>query len=237
MKSIQFTILAIIALIITSCSSEEPKPIIDQEVLDGYLTAKISKNFDLIGTEYFERDNPESKWHTAKWDLMGWEPTANSIFFNRGQIWTPLKFYLSEGWPGRTVQMVFDVYKKRTKYNKKIYIATDLDIDTENNIITIDKYNYNIIKLTNSQLFLCDHDEERNYKVELYYQEQTLSQSEIDNIIEFSSRKEAYLYIIKLATDYFGDTINLNEIYKPNITFDDPIIDLRQLEEAVIEML
>lgn len=55
----------------------------------------------------------------------------------------------------------------------------------------------------------------------------------IDDINDhgFESEIAAYEYILQCAREKFGDTIDLNEVYSPNVIYDYNIIDLNQLEE------
>ncbi len=54
-----------------------------------------------------------------------------------------------------------------------------------------------------------------------------------ENVLVFRSEREMCIHVIALLREQFGEEINLNDIYSPEIIYDEPIIRISELEHQL----
>lgn len=54
-----------------------------------------------------------------------------------------------------------------------------------------------------------------------------------ENVLVFKSERELCIHVIALLREQFGEEINLNDIYSPEIIYDEPIIRISELEHQL----
>lgn len=234
MKNLIFIMAALVGLVLTACSSDEPAVEINNEVVRSYQEGGVTRCFDRVRVDIYLRDNPGSNWKSTDNEFDGFSFENDNIIFSKGQVWTPVDLSMDKGSVVANLKMTWGAYQDVTGNKNTLYVSTPFHLDEENKTMMVGFYKYNVEKMTEKELRISDVTTEEDKSKFVYtYRVYGMSQSEIDNILTFDSKKEAYRYIIKVAKAQFGDKINLNEIYKPDIIFDDPIIDLNELEEMV----
>lgn len=235
MNKIIFMLTVLLGLILTSCSSDEPSIEINNEVVRSYQEGGVTRCFDCVGNDYMERDNPQSSWRPSENPpYYGAYITNERILFTKGQVWTPVDLCMYKGAVVAELAMVWDAYQQVTGNKNTLWVTTLFHLDEETRILKIGDFKYSVEKMTENELRVNTETAEGETSKWVYtYRIYDMPQSQIDNILTFDSRREAYRHIIKVAREQFGNKIDLNEIYKPYIIFDEPVIDLDKLEEMV----
>lgn len=232
MKKYIFIVVTIFAMSVVCSCSDEPE--IENNVVEAYKAGDVTKNFQIESVKIFTKDNPNAKWERVDEDYMIDLVYDESILFNNGRVCTALNLHpMSDDLSGELL-MVWSAYKKVTKCDNLLYTTVAFQLDQATNRMKINNWFFNVEVMTETELRINDNVYENGTRKCVYtYKLASMSQSELDKIVYFDSRKDAYLYIVKVASEYFGDTIDLNKIYSPNIIFDEPIIDLNELEERI----
>lgn len=234
MNKIIFMLTVLLGLVLTSCSSDEPSIEINKEVVRSYQEGGVTRCFERIEVNYLVRDNPNSKWKPDESGTFFEYFPNKRILFAKGQVWTLVDMPMHWGSVVADLRMTWGAYQDVTGNKNTLYVTTPFHLDEENKIMMVGSYMYTVEKMTEKELRISTETEEgKTTKLVYKYRIYDMPQAEIDNILTFDSRKEAYRHIIKVAREQFGNKIDLNEIYKPNIIFDEPIIDLDKLEEMV----
>lgn len=216
---------ALVGLVLTACSSDEPSIEINNNVVESYKAGGVTRYFKMVDREYFSWDDENSKWILMEGTpLAGSFDNLSAILFTKGEVCTPLYMPMSSRLGN--LWIAWGAYKKVTKNRNMLYVSTPFFFNDEAGTVEIEGHPYTVEKMTENQLQIFD-DSPITYdgitfikqlKIVSTYEVSDLSQAEIDNILTFGSKKEAYRYIIKVAKAQFGDKINLNEIYKPDLS-------------------
>lgn len=234
MNRLIILMVSLLAMLAVSCSSDEPKTEIDSEVVQAYRAGGVTKCFKIADLDIFIRDNSHSKWKRPDSDYVVDLIYNRSILFSNGKVCTSLNFSLGQGELIDRLSMVWEAYRKKTQCKEILYVAVPFELDESTNRMRIDDSLYNVEKMTETELRINDNvSDDDCMKIVFKYELSSISPSEVERIVTFDSRKDAYYHIVKVAREYFGDTIDLNKVYAPNIILDDPIIDLNELEDRL----
>lgn len=247
MKNLILIMAALVGLVLTACSSDEPSIEINNDVVESYREGSVTKYFKLTDSKYYLWDEENSKWVLYDEPLLAASNSDtgssfnlgfSAMLFTKGQVWTPLETYQ---YNPDVFWWVWGAYQKVTHNNNTLYLAAPFIFKEDERTMSFRGYTFNVKKMTKSKLEVCKEHFistdggascNKYSKTESAYELADLSQSYIDNIITFESQKEAYLYIIKVAKAQFGDKVNINEIYQEKV-LGNPIVDLKRLEEMV----
>lgn len=228
-------VVAFLGVMITSCS-DEPTPTkeIDPNVVLAYKEGGVSKCFKFDTLENFKRKTKTSKWEIENENILGDLIYHDVIMFTDGMVLTPVQIPIYFGGTIAELRMTWDAYRKVTKCKELLYVEVPFFYDEAAERIRINQFEYDVEKMTGTELQVSELSPNELSKITLYYKLYTMPQEELDRIVKFDSEQEAYLYIVKKAKEEFGEKIDLNKIYSPNIIFDEPIIDLNDLEERIL---
>lgn len=239
MKQLNFIIVALCAIVLTACSSDEPQYKVDNDVVEAYRTGAESRCYKFEYLVNFVRENPNAEWK-SNGDIDCDYVIFERILFKDGNVMALLNLAPFRGSVYSECRLVQSAFQKVTGDNTRYYVSIPFSFNSETNIMKIGYGCYTVKEMTQESLILDDYvpslyDADTWVKAIFYYKAYEIPESELEQSLSFATEKDAMLDIVKKARDYFGNTIDLNEIYKPNIIYDDPIIDLNKLEEMIYE--
>lgn len=228
-------VVAFLGVMITSCS-DEPTPTneIDPNVVLAYKEGGVSKCFKFDSFKIYDRDNLTSNWMLNTDDYLIDLIYNDVIMFTEGKVLTPVQIPMYFGGTIAELRMTWDAYRKITKCKELLYVEIPFSYDESTQKMRINRHEYNVEKMTATELQFNNLCAGELSKFVYHYIQYSMPQEELDRIVKFDSEQEAYLYVVKKAKEEFGEKIDLNKIYSPNIIFDEPIIDLNDLEERIL---
>lgn len=235
-KTFIWIVAAILGLIVSSCTSDEPTTEINDEVVEAYQNGGITKCFKISSSDHFKRKDVNSKWEKLTNDgIAGIYPACEMIVFTKGQVWTEVRLHPSMKKVYSTLSSVWQMYKHKTGCNEILYTATTFQFDRSKKILTIDDIQYNVEKMTENELRINDDVmNDSHYKISYLYKTHSLSASYLDRIKTFDTKKDAYYYILNVAKECFGDKIEWDKVYNNGSK---EVIDLNELERMLEEEL
>lgn len=214
---------------------------IDKSAIDVLSRQGSVATYERVDVQLYNKD----AWSKGKWeevdlsDYVGWSPSLPAtLVFQDGQLWRELQLFFS--WGPHVLSAPWNAYLRATGNKISLYTAPKFYYDEAEQTFDVGDYaNYDVIDFTDSKLTLS--------ATSTYYGGRTgeggehlemLSYRITDPVIldgpdvkAFATTKEAYRYILDCAREEFGRYIDLNDIYYPSVIFDDPIIDLDEIEE------
>lgn len=245
MKHIFYILPVLCAILLSACSSDEPQEVfnIDKKIVGAYETGAKTTAFKLTTLDYFRRDDPKSEWKRITDSHIDYDyVTYDRIVFDQGDVKGLLNLDPYRGSVYNQCESVLTAYKKMTGDRSIYYVSVPFALSRETNVMKIGRFSYVVKEMTEESLVLDDYVPEIhdaypfiNFKTILKYTNYEIPQSELDRMSTFPTEKEALLDIVKRAREYFGDKIDRNEIFKTEIIFDDPIIDLNLLEQEIYD--
>lgn len=237
-----YAVVAIASLFVASCSSDDSdfpdEPNIEfvrtLARSDGNVTYKLSK------WRSFRMPTGINEWKEVDLSqVCGAFPIIPSlVIFDKGKVWTPVDLFSLNFGPS-PFALPWNAYKKVTnRSDLKLFVSVDFDYNADENSMLIASRRYDVLKFEPSEIVLA-----MNYHyyggeyhnggegMDWYYLTPTkLVEINQQTDLGFENELDAYAYILKCAREQFGDSINLNYIYSPGIIFDDPVVDLVELE-------
>lgn len=233
---------AVVSALCFSCSSDQEFP--DEPNLEYISTiARSSENvtYKFSKWRFFRKPATTNKWNEE--DLNNWVGLSASIpdmvIFNQGRVWTPLKLFSLNFGPS-PFALPWSAYKKVTNQpDLNLYISTDFDYNADERSMNIAGVEYDVLKFEPYEIVLSHNshyeggEEGKGGEHMHWYYLTPTAPVEInqEKDLGFENAFDAFDYILKCAREQFGDSIDLNKIYAPDIIFDDPNVDLNKLEE------
>lgn len=241
-KSILWLVAAFMGLIVASCSSDEPVPEIDNDVVSAYRSGEATKYFQLVDIDCYERNDPQSEWeHKGGPSSIVYIGSYNPVVFADGQVLVPFLLtervdYKSQGHYETICLLseVLSVYRKKMGSKEKPYIATPFEFEESTNRFVIKDEQYSVEKMTENELCISDNVREsdrhkKEYRYEAYY----MLKHDRESTVTFDSDKDAAHHIVKVAREYFGDTVDLNKYYDTDGKDNLRVVDLDDLERKI----
>ncbi len=244
-------VIALLAMIATgACSYEDPdiafKGNIDNNFLRSLARGESSITLTKTGAKNYVMDykkylNGSGKWDEEKGDILGGGSAGiDQLIIINGRTWSPIYLFDRSTLAPSLILGPWNVYRKRTGFDKEVYIACPIEYDEEAKTLKIKDHTYSIEKAENKNLTLSIISEiyqlTDNYqwtitqasKSIVFYKKSAMETPDMDKVLYFDSEKEAKLAMVKILREYFGDVINLNSFGN---AFTLPILNLAQLEE------
>lgn len=241
-KTILWFIVTSLGLIVSSCSSDEPKPEIDNDVVSAFRSGKVSKSFKLVDIDCYERNDSQSKWeYTGSPSSVIFMGSYNPIVFADGKVLVP--FLLTERVEYRSqghyetiwlLSEVLSVYRKMTDNKEKPYVGTPFEFEISTNSFAIKDEQYSVEKMTDKELCISHNvDKSGTHKWQYRYEAYYMLQHDRESIVAFDSDKDAAHHIVTVAREYFGDTVDLNKYNDTDGKNNLQVIDLDDLERKI----
>lgn len=232
------------AMTLTSCSSDDaPKATFDEEFATQLSRGEKTVCYQTTAIEQWNEKADGSYEQVNLNDLSGFESlTPGTIIVQDGKAIAELELMRSSG--PDAIALPLSAYQKATGKAFKVFLSSDVSLSADNKKLSIGEYESKVLEINDGGMKLethCDYwDPEDNYEKRDAYQVttyQTVAFTPIDfeRQLICSDRKDAYRKIIALCREQFGNTINLNEVFAPEIQFDNPIIDLDELEKQLLD--
>lgn len=223
----------------TNNDNEFPKKLNTEHI--GLLSRTTEPiTYKMSNWRWFNMPTGTTKWNElnpSEWCGISASGPGQIIFYNE-KVWNPLSLFSMSTGPTE-FGMVWNAYLKATGKSDRLFIAVDFNLDIENKKIKLGKYMYDILKFEPEEIVVSlkykywggeNGDGGMSMDWMYYTPAETVI---IDDINDhgFETEIAAYEYILKCAREKFGDTIDLNTVYAPNVIFDYNIIDLNEIEE------
>ena len=219
---------------------------IHSELLESLLSSKQSMTFGLRGWDEYRRQKDENGKFEF-FDMTGWDGNEcmmpDEIVFFEGKVWAPYStFTLSSG--PTLIGTAWNAYLKASRERISLYVGQDFKFNEEGRAVKFLGRDFTMVMFNRNKFCLVENwqgvqssSTSGTFWVETYSfveYERTADVAILEpGAIGFASNQEAAEYILEKCRDYFGDVINLNEIYAPDIIFHNPYIYIEDLEKYV----
>lgn len=249
---ISVTMLAC-ALSFTSCSDEPAdvksyEPVKNGQIVQGPVDLNALSRYesaleDATYTRSYYSLYRMDEWTNNRWepetdDLIGYYPsTPSSIVVLDGKVWTPIRLSSSACGPSAFSTALGALNTKlETKYY--VYVVRPFEVNVEEYTLTLNGSKYDILTAFNDNLVLSSISDYsggrtgnggRYLEIGFYEKTEPLSLNE-SNDLGFDSVTEAYNWMIEQFHENFGEKVNLNKLYYPQIILDNPHFYLSTLE-------
>lgn len=241
------------ALSFTSCSDEPAninnfEPVkngkivqgsVDFTVLSRYESALEDATYTQSGYSLYNMDEwSNNKWELETEELIGFScSTPSSIVVREGKVWTPMLLFSSATGPTAFSTAIHAINTKlNTKYY--VYVVRPFKVDVENCTLVINRSKFDILTASNDNLVLSyisrygggrTGNGGKFLEVGFYEKSDPLALNESKDL-GFDSEAEAYDWLIGQFQETFGEKVNLNMLYSPEIILDNPYFYLSSLE-------
>ena len=179
----------------------------------------------------------DSRWEW--WDtsgMDGWGTAAPSkLVFCYGKCIVPFELFKSSG--PHPLWSAWNAYQIVTRRNIHLMLESPFDVTPDSRAIKIGKHDFVVESLVSGRLTLSytGHYEGGRTQaggeyLEVSKYEEVSVDSALDNALCFDSEEDLCRGVIALLREQFGEEIDLNAIYSPDIIFDNPIISISYLE-------
>ena len=233
---ILFAFLAAISLFACSDAPESPgginEGLINELSRDGSVCT-----FELTGFETYERNAKTN----GEWIIIEDRDHCSlnkKMYFQNGEYW----FKLGLNGP---VEDVWSAYCKVTGEKRELYSSQKVEYDELNKELNIGSKvgRYGVIEYTKDRLVLSDDfhyifysDGSKGREREIgYYKRVKPVSFDSNTILYFEDQFKCYRFILSKARAQFGTSINKNEVFSGSVIFDNPIIDLDEVEKWIDE--
>ena len=238
-------------VLFASCSSDEPA-LPSAERLERDASIDIQYSRALSGglasatyklSEYYVFD--QSILTNGKWvykdmsDYVGWSLCAPStIIIEEGKVYTTYRTFNST--VGTTlIGQIWNAYLYTTKQKLTLCIARRFEINDEDNSVFIGETPY-IVQGATKDSFQLEHISQYDggesgqggYHKEITIHKAVSHQTIGNNILAFESEQELVKDVINRARAIFGDVVDLNDIYKGYVIYDEPERYIFNLDEV-----
>ncbi|MBD5220054.1 MAG: hypothetical protein HDS72_07495 [Bacteroidales bacterium] len=218
---------------------------VHSELLSDLLAGKQAMTFGLCSWDVYERwEGPKFEYFDRSLSYGLNHGMPKQIIFSEGKVWAPYStFSLSLG-PSK-IGMAWDAYKKASGEKISLYVGNDFKFeDADRSVHFLGRefvmlmFNRNSFIVAESGTVMKsrpeDHEMITGEIVKVVAYERTADVAMLEpGAIGFESNEEVAAYIIAKCRELFGDVINLNEVYAPNVILDNPYINLDDLEKSV----
>lgn len=233
MKKLQLFALLSIMLAAVACSSDhvdEPQIPYDKAYSRALSTGLENTTYTLCELTYYDKSSlTNNKWEY--FDYREWCGTSNiapnTITIQGGKLYTEYKLFSLSSGPS-LIGNVWSAYKYSTGNKQTLYLAREFEINDEDNTLEIAGHGTFTVLGVNQDGFEMEtvyeywggksgnggHQKEvSRYRV--------AEHKTIENVLAFESEKDLVKSVIELAREKFGNIVDLNQIYYPNVIFDD----------------
>ncbi len=230
MKKLLTIFAVLFATMLVACSEENSPKMqggIDVSHID-YLSRDGSvSTYNLTGIEEYSRTQ-NGEWTPIIRDeivLGGDINFEETMSFQDGKLWRPVTLFSTSYGPF-PVSDVWRAYCKVNGEDKDLYVAVRFEYDEQNKILKMGDVNMQVMEFTENKLVLnYEYNSGHNRDIG-YFEKVTPVRFDGKNTLQFDNDYECYLYIAKKGREQFGRYINLNEVFKGLVIYDDPIVDM-----------
>lgn len=213
------------------------------ELLADLLAGKQAMTFSCQGWESYRRFDDEVKYEY--FDMTGWYGFTNSmpdeIIFSDGHAWAPYSTFSSSFGPSK-FGTAWAAYKKATGVITSLYVGHDFAYDASSRRLTFLGREFDMLLFNRNNIIVAENgpcwqscpEENRMKEGDCFHITSYKRTADVAMLapgaLGFASNDEVAAYIIEKCREYFGEVINLNEVYAPGAMFDNPYIYIKDLE-------
>lgn len=232
-----FTLFAVATLVLLTACNKDENPVNDSANLLEQLTkGEKSACYDLQDYKLYESNSSSPlSWNEVNLtDFLGWMQTPPSkLIVSEGKTWVPLSFWTSYG--PSSLYLPFVAYCKTTGFNKDVYVVSDFIYDKDNNTVKIEDNTYSVQYSDDTKLIvdLYHNTNKGQLKEVAIFKIGELTLLDKSKIVYYDNEYDAYMAIIQMIRDEFGNSFNLNDYLGDNIILDDPMVNLDEIEQEI----
>lgn len=226
--------IAIISIAAYSCSGIDYPQGIDRDVINKLKTTNAT--YQSTNLKYFDKPDGSKKWKefdASSWDGL-WPATPNMIVFHNGKVLTPLVLFSSAG--PNPLCIPWEKYVEKTGKKLHLYIGREVDFNESNNTIVVGDNEYDLLKFKANEIvississYITAGTDKGGERMEWRYYA-PVDHTDLDEATDicFSSKREAYQFIIDRCRETFGDKLPIS----PN-TPNEQVIDFDLLQQRL----
>lgn len=255
MKKLRILFAVIVSMIMVGCSENIPQGYIDSDYIQNLARNGSVATFVKTGYEVYKKEAGSQNWEKIMptdnpSDHCGWRSHYQStLSFQDGRLWRPVDLTSHPSKGTLLMDLAWRAYCKATNEKRSLYIAPLFEYDEQNKKFYIEKDVYDVLEFTEDKLVLS-YDEPywvasddgsdgliyggTHREIATFQKGETVRFNSGD-IVQFDNMIDCYHYILDKAHEKFGDVIDLNQVFYPNIIYEQPYINLKDLEAWVNE--
>lgn len=262
MKRVFFRFLAMVMGLIplVSCSNEKDVDDLFKEGMTELTRTTMRKVASGEQSIYLERENYD--WYmkdrnSSKWEKQ--EPytwvghsavSPKAIYFENGCTWLPYQM-VSDAY-FNPLALPWKAYCKVTNQSKSLFIVNPIEFDESRGIVTINNREWTLLSIADDYFKMRVDYESGNWAYspwEVDQKENTwlaVENKEItaykihhdytlnkDELLLFDSEADLQRELIRMIREKLGNEFNLNEIFYPDVEYDDPIVNMDEVEKEL----
>lgn len=234
---------ALAGMLVASCSSDEPavpsaEKLEKDASIDLTYSRSLSEGFSSatykLSQWYLFDQNPLTKGKWVNKDLNGYLgfsfTVPSTIAIQNGKAYTTYNMFSSSIGPA-PICYVWQALQYVNKDNKTLCIARHFEVvdDSDGYSVVIGDDTYELQGLTKDSFQLAyisnyfgGASGEGGLFKEITIHKAVAHEEISSNVLEYESEKELVKDIVEKARTQFGDILDLNELYKGKVEFDDP---------------
>jgi hypothetical protein len=179
------------------------------------------------------------------YDYIGWEANLpGTINIKDGRSWTRYSMFSLSIGPNE-LYLPWYAYCKVTGEKRSLYVATPILLDEESFTITMNGKTFEIpeasgdgFKLSYKTGYRKGGDDTIGTHLEINtYLKGDLDSFDESQIIWYESERDLIVDICSKIRSELGDQFNLNNYLAPDIELDDPMVDMDEVENALLSRL
>ncbi len=234
--------IAVITFMFTACSNDEPDiPDVTNIIDYDYMNSLTH------GTEYGGYDLKSWSMNYSGGSLQDANekrdpnslPLHQKIYFLHGKICFQLDLKSIEGYY-HPLFYPLELYRWKKKFEYQYVISAPANIG-EDKKITINDKEYKILSISKDGIRMYYQENltssyytsaSKNYIIN--YEKLNLSNIDTDKFLYYDSRTEALLDIVRMLRAYFGDSVDVNQMFDPQYGLLNSVYNLKKIEENIL---
>ena len=265
MKKIKLLTLLMAAPMLWSCSAEDPMPPQTDateientgsilpgsgETNIGFMKALSAGDeavtFAMVENRVFEQsEDVQEKWIEWGDDVLGYYPSAPSqITIYDGNTWENINLFRMPGINPLAYPMA--AYRKATGFNKKFFVSCGFEYSENCDSVKISGKDFRLHLITPEEMaisytsdFYRNNGEHGVTTIAIWewmrFEKRQLSVPDINNSLFFDTELDAYLYMIELLRNEFGDVFQINKYLAPEVELDDDLVNLDEIRKLILQ--
>lgn len=206
--------------------------------------------FAMVENRVFEQseDSPD-KWIEWGDDILGYYPPApKKITIYDGKTWEGINLFRMPGINPLAYPMA--AYKKATGFNKTYLVSCGFEYSENCDSVRISGKEFRLHSMTPEGMAISYMDDVCRTSsgigedmvvttIPIFewmrYEKSELAVPDVSNSLFFDTELDAYLNMIELLRDEFGDVFHINGYLAPEVELDDDLVNLDEIRKYILE--